>query len=147
MPRRKTVKLNVPVVAEKIKAEFRHNVLFCIKMGRENHPTWVSDWGRTPPKNLPSPEEAARMCELLHTTPEDILTDAEDVTLVRGLLEQAEKNNAPAPITEGERIDPTTARIIEIVRQLDPKVRESYLQQLESLLALQDAAQKRDSQG
>lgn len=106
---------------------------------------WITEWKRG--RNLPTPEEAARMCELLHTTPEDILIDAEDVVLVRGLLEQAEKNNAPAPIAEGERIDPTTARIIEIVRQLDPKVRESYLQQLESLLALQDAMQNRDSQG
>lgn len=120
------------------------NAHFCTNlMGRGRG--WITEWKRG--RNLPTPEEAARMCELLHTTPEDILTDAEDVTLVRGLLEQSEKNNAPAPITEGERIDPTTERIIEIVRQLDPKVRESYLQQLESLLALQDAAQKRDSQG
>lgn len=106
---------------------------------------WITEWKRG--RNLPSPAEAARMCELLHTTPEDILTDAEDVTLVRSLLEQAEKNNAPAPIAEGERIDPTIARIIEIVRRFDPKVRGLYLQLLEDMLALQDAMQNRDPQG
>lgn len=94
MSRRKTVKLNLPYVNAKITEVFRHNVIFCEKMGRENHPTWVSDWNRkgkdgTPiPKNLPSPEEAARMCVLLQTTPEEILTEEADIELVRGLIEQ-----------------------------------------------------------
>lgn len=143
MARRKTVKANCARVSALLKEKDLSNAAFSRRIGKYN--SWYGEVLRG--HNLPSPEEAARMCELLHTTPEDILIDAEDVTLVRGLLEQAEKNNAPAPIAEGERMDPTTARIIEIVRQLDPKVRESYLQQLESLLALQDAAQKRDSQG
>lgn len=142
--KKKTVKVKANYIEYCLGVNGWSNAHFCTNlMGRGRG--WITEWKRG--RNLPTPEEAARMCELLHTTPEDILIDAEDVTLVRGLLEQAEKNNAPAPIAEGERIDPTTARIIEIVRQLDPKVRESYLQQLESLLALQDAAQKRDSQG
>lgn len=142
--KKKTVKVKENYIEYCLGVNGWSNAHFCTNlMGRGRG--WITEWKRG--RNLPTPEEAARMCELLHTTPEDILIDAEDVTLVRGLLEQAEKNNAPAPIAEGERIDPTTARIIEIVRQLDPKVRESYLQQLESLLALQDAAQKRDSQG
>lgn len=142
--KKKTVKVKANYIEYCLGVNGWSNAHFCTNlMGRGRG--WITEWKRG--RNLPTPEEAARMCELLHTTPEDILTDAEDVTLVRGLLEQAEKNNAPAPIAEGERMDPTTARIIEIVRQLDPKVRESYLQQLESLLALQDAAQKLDSQG
>ena len=142
--KKKTVKVKANYIEYCLGVNGWSNAHFCTNlMGRGRG--WITEWKRG--RNLPTPEEAARMCELLHTTPEDILIDAEDATLVRGLLEQAEKNNAPAPIAEGERIDPTTARIIEIVRQLDPKVRESYLQQLESLLALQDAAQKRDSQG
>lgn len=142
--KKKTVKVKANYIEYCLGVNGWSNAHFCTNlMGRGRG--WITEWKRG--RNLPTPEEAARMCELLHTTPEDILIDAEDVTLVRGLLEQAEKNNAPAPIAEGERMDPTTARIIEIVRQLDPKVRESYLQQLESLLALQDAAQKRDSQG
>lgn len=142
--KKKTVKIKANYIEYCLGVNGWSNAHFCTNLMSRGR-GWITEWKRG--RNLPTPEEAARMCELLHTTPEDILIDAEDVTLVRGLLEQAEKNNAPAPIAEGERIDPTTARIIEIVRQLDPKVRESYLQQLESLLALQDAAQKRDSQG
>ena len=141
--KKKTVKIKANYIEYCLGVNGWSNAHFCTNLMSRGR-GWITEWKRG--RNLPTPEETARMCELLHTAPEDILTDAEDVELVRGLLEQAEKNNAPAPIAEGERIDPTTARIIEIVRQLDPKVRESYLQQLESLLALQDAAQKRDSQ-
>lgn len=142
--KKKTVKIKANYIEYCLGVNGWSNAHFCTNLMSRGR-GWITEWKRG--RNLPTPEEAARMCELLHTTPEDILIDAEDVVLVRGLLEQAEKNNAPAPIAEGERIDPTTARIIEIVRQLDPKVRESYLQQLESLLALQDAMQNRDSQG
>ena len=112
MSRRKTVALNLPVLCPIIKKVFRSNVVFCEKMGR-NTGKWVSDWCRTPPKNLPSPEEAARMCILLNTTPEEILlregsTEVEtarfqqDIETVRQLVEEtrgAEK--APDPKIEG----------------------------------------------
>ena len=49
-------------------------------------------------KNLPSPEEASRICVLLQTTPEEILTEQADIELVRGLLEQErEKKHKKAP--------------------------------------------------
>lgn len=105
MSRRKTVKLNLPYVNAKITEVFRHNIIFCEKMGREKHPTWVSDWNRkdkggTPiPKNLPSPEEAARMCVLLQTTPEEILSEEADIELVRSLIErEREKGIKKGPI-------------------------------------------------
>lgn len=47
---------------------------------------WITEWKRA--KNFPSPEEAARMCAMLQTTPEEILTEQADIELVRGLLEQ-----------------------------------------------------------
>lgn len=100
MSRRKTVKLNIPATEKKIKAVFRHNVIFCEKMGRGNHLTWVTDWnrkdenGNPKPKNLPSPEEAARMCVLLQTTPEEILVEQADIELVNGLLEQEREKSA-----------------------------------------------------
>ncbi len=92
MPKRKVVRVNVPVVREKIKAECRNNVIFCEKMGRPSQKTWVTEWGRN--HNLPSPEEAARMCVLLQTTPEKILTEQADIDLVRGLLEQEREKGA-----------------------------------------------------
>ncbi len=87
MSKRKTVKLNIDFVKIRIKQLCRSNVVFCEKMGRTNHPTWVSDWCRTPPKNLPSPEEAARMCAILQVMPEEILTEPEDIELVKTLIE------------------------------------------------------------
>ena len=92
MPKRKVVRVNVPVVREKIKVECRNNVIFCEKMGRPSQKTWVTEWGRN--HNLPSPEEAARMCVLLQTTPEEILTEQADIELVRGLLEQEREKGA-----------------------------------------------------
>lgn len=122
MSRRKTVKLNLPYVNAKITEVFRHNIIFCEKMGREKHPTWVSDWNRkdkggTPiPKNLPSPEEAARMCVLLQTTPEEILTEPADIELVRGLIEQERENGIKKdPIREDEAVRPAAQEILDFL--------------------------------
>lgn len=103
MPKRKTVRLNLSFVQPKIKEKFRSNVVFCEAMGRPTQKTWVTEWGRN--HNLPSPEEAARMCVLLNAAPEDILlgtgeTEAEteklqaDIALVRDLLSQQRTESA-----------------------------------------------------
>lgn len=103
MSRRYTVSINLPNVQTLIKKTFRSNVVFCEAMGRGEQCTWVSDWKRN--KNLPSPEEAARMCVLLNSAPEDILlgageTEAEtaklqaDIALVRDLLDQQRAESA-----------------------------------------------------
>lgn len=119
MPRRKTVKLNLSVVNPLIKQVFRSNVVFCEKMERAHN--WVTDWnrkdkdGKPKPKNPPSPEEAAKMCILLETTPDVILlnkgaTEAEtaelqaDIALVRDLLDQQGAKKAPTEISEREDI-------------------------------------------
>ena len=111
MSKRVVVHLNIQSVKIKIKESCRSNVVFCEKMGK--HIRWVSEWCRTPPKNLPSPEEAARMCILLNTTPEEILlregsTEAEtaryqqDIETVRQLVEEARgAEKAPDPKIEG----------------------------------------------
>lgn len=115
MSRRKTVKLNLEVVLPLIKQKCRSNVVFCEKMGRSAQKTWVTGWSNKPkPKNPPSPEEAARMCILLHTTPEEILqstgeTEQEtakcqaDIALVRSLMEQHGVKEAPAAEGEGSK--------------------------------------------
>ena len=86
MSRKKTVKIIYDSVKVQIDKHFRSNVVFCLAMGFEDRPSWVSDLKRG--RNLPSPEEAARMCVLLQTTPEEILVEEADIELVRGLIER-----------------------------------------------------------
>lgn len=77
---------------------------FSRKVGKHNR--WISEVKRG--RNLPSPEEAARMCILLETTPEEILlhegeTDEEtakcleDIQRVKKLVEEMRKEK-PVPI-------------------------------------------------
>ena len=145
MPRRKTVKLNLPVVNPLIKQMFRSNVVFCEKMGRAHN--WVTDWNRTDNdgspkhKNLPSPEEAARMCILLKTTPDEILlregeTTEEtakclkDIETVRKLVEaEGIKESTPDPKTEGE--DAQLAQLIAKFSQLSPQQKSAVLAVIE----------------
>lgn len=122
MSRRKTVKLNLPVVNPLIKARCRSNIVFCEKMGRPQQPTWVTGWnrrgkdGKPAPKNLPSPEEAARMCVLLQTTPEEILTEQADIDLVRSLIEQErEKGIKKDPIREDGAVSPAAQEILDFL--------------------------------
>lgn len=128
MSRRKTVKLNLEVVLPLIKEKCRSNVVFCERMGRPTQKTWVTGWSNKPkPKNPPSPEEAAKMCILLETTPEVILlnkgaTEAEtaelqaDIALVRDLLDQQDAKKAPTEISEREDLCPTAERIVDILK-------------------------------
>lgn len=113
MPRRKTVALNIPLVEEKIKIVFRRNVIFCEAMGVPGRSSWVSDWKRG--KNLPSPEEAARMCAILQVEPEEILTEPSDIELVRSLIEQ-ERGIKKDPTFDGEAFDEDTREIIEFLK-------------------------------
>ena len=92
-----------------------NNTSFCLDMGFENRTSWVSDLKRG--RNLPSPEEAAKMCSLLKKTPEEILLHQgeteeqtakcqKDIARVRDLLDQQRqgaKKEAPDPTIEGRR--------------------------------------------
>lgn len=113
MPKRKTVKTNYNKVKNAIdchKIYRGNNTSFCLDMGFENRTSWVSDLKRN--RNLPSPEEAAQMCLLLHTPPEEILLTEgeteketaqyqEDIALVHELMEEMQ-GGKEAPATEGE---------------------------------------------
>lgn len=126
MSRRKTVELNLGFVLPKIKEVCRSNVVFCEKMGRKKQPTWVSDWSRkTACKNLPSPEEAAHMCAILGTEPEQILVTQEDIDLVKSLIE-AEK---PTSFLE-DGLSAELQEIIALYKAASPEVRAAMLAML-----------------
>ena len=113
MSRRKTVSLNLDFVLKRIKSEFRSNVVFCEAMGFWNRNSWVSDWKRG--KNLPSPEEAAKMCAVLQATPEELLIDPSDVDEVQKLLDNEAKKEPPAEV--GEQFSPLDARWFSLTEE------------------------------
>ena len=87
---------------------------------------WITEWKRA--KNFPSTEEAVRMCVMLQTTPEEILTEQADIELVRGLLEQErEKGIKKDPIPKDEAEDSETAELRDIWSSADENERRDLL--------------------
>lgn len=125
MPKQKTVKINIETIEQKIEAQGWSNAYFCenyMKKGRG----WISEWKRC--SSLPTPKDAATMCLLLHTTPEEILLTEgetaeetaqrqEDIALVQGLLEEMQEAKK-APATEGEGISEDRKALLDIVYSL-----------------------------
>lgn len=139
MSKRITVKLNMGVVSQKIKHICRSNVVFCEKMGRPNQNSWVSDWRRG--KNLPSPEEAARICQLLKATPDEILLREgetpeatakclENIETVRKLVEAEGIKETPDPKIEG--VDDKIAQFIRSASADELTEISRYIEYLES---------------
>lgn len=139
MSRRKTVGINLEIVQPKIKSKFRNYTIFCEAMGRGSY--WVPGWKQG--KNLPSPEEAARMCVLLQTTPEEILLHSgpteektqkclEDIEEVKRLIEVERgknvKKEAPAEVGGGKDA------LLDFIRKTDDRT---------TLLAVLDEVNKK----
>lgn len=79
--------------------------------------------------SLRTPEEAARMCVLLQTTPEEILVEEADIELVRSLIEQErEKGIKKDPILEDGAEDSETAELREIWSSADENERRDLLE-------------------
>lgn len=111
MAARKTVKPNMDKLHLYVSESGWSNAAFARKVGK--HDRWLSEVARG--RNFPSPEEAARMCVLLQTTPEEILSEEADIELVRGLLEQErEKCAEKERPADGEA--PDQDRLIEIIK-------------------------------
>lgn len=138
MSKRYTVRTNynaIKALIDNHKVYRGNNTSFCIDMGFENRTSWVSDLKRS--RNLPSPEEAARMCILLKTTPDDILLHEgetpektakclEDIETVRKLVEaERAKENAPNFNVEGWTDLQKAA--IQFVLSLPPEKLEVFL--------------------
>lgn len=102
MSKRTTVKVDIERIEIIIKANGWRNSYFAEVIMKKQR-GWVSEWKRG--KNFPSPEEAARMCILLKTTPDDILLHEgetpeetekclKDIETVRKLVEDEGKKEA-----------------------------------------------------
>ena len=124
MAKRKTVNVNTDKIIFLAEANEWNKAAFARKVGK--HSRWLSEVARG--RNLPSPEEAAQMCLLLHTNPEEILLAEgetaeetaqrqEDIALVQGLLKEMQEAKK-APATEGEGISEDRKALLDIVYSL-----------------------------
>ena len=87
---------------------------FSRKFDKNNR--WTSDLRRGRSMSLRTPEEAARMCVLLQTTPEEILTEQADIELVRGLIEQErEKGIKKDPILEDGAVSQEKQQLLDMI--------------------------------
>nr|DAG82871.1 MAG TPA: helix-turn-helix protein [Caudoviricetes sp.] len=109
MAKRDTVNVNCDNVLALIRANEWSNAAFSRKVGK--YSSWFGEVLRG--NNLPSPQEAAQMCVLLQTTPDEILLHQgeteeqtakcqKDIALVRDLLDQQDAKKAPTEISERE---------------------------------------------
>lgn len=147
MPKKYTVKVNYEAIVDAIdnhKVYRGNNTSFCLDMGFENRTSWVSDLKRG--RNLPSPEEAAQMCVLLQTTPEEILlhegeTEEEtakcqkDIALVRDLLDQQRTKKTLTKTGERDSISPAKQALLDAIDGLSDE-------QCEKLLIVVESAKK-----
>lgn len=143
MAKRDTVNVDCDKIDIFRKANEWNQSAFSRKVGK--YSSWYSEVLRG--NNLPSPEEAARMCILLNTTPEEILLHEgknetetakcqEDIKLVWELVEK-EKGIKKAPVWP----DGGEEEFMQLFRQLSPEVQErelAYLRQLAAHEAAQD---------
>lgn len=142
MAKRDVVFINYEKIVFLIKKIYRNNTIFCEelnkKMGTTRTTKWVSEWKRN--SNLPSPKEAAVICILLKTTPDEILLHEgktpeetakclEDIETVRKLVEAESAKKAPDPKAEGE--DAQLAQLIAGFSRLSPQQKSAVLAVIE----------------
>ena len=143
MAKRDVVFINYEKVVFLIKKIYRNNTIFCEelnkKMGTSRTTKWVSEWKRN--SNLPSPKEAAVICILLKTTPDDILLREgktpeetakclEDIETVRKLVEAKGIKETPDPKIEG--VDDKIAQFIRSASAEELTEISRYIEYLES---------------
>lgn len=140
MAKRKTVNVNTDKIIFLAEANEWNKAAFARKVGK--HSRWLSEVARG--RNLPSPEEAAQMCLLLHTPPEEILLTEgeteketaqyqEDIALVRELMEEMQgAKKAPDPEIEG--YDDKITRLYTQLPKLSDRQREMILGIIDEML-------------
>ena len=126
MSKRTTIKVDIERIEIIIKANGWRNSYFAEVIMKKQR-GWVSEWKRG--KNFPSPEEAARMCVLLKTTPDDILLHEgktpeetakclKDIETVRKLVEAESIKETPDPKIEG--VSAEAQEILDYIRDATP---------------------------
>lgn len=125
MARREVVAIDFDKTAKLIKAKCRSYTVFCEQMGRSTN--WVTDWRRR--HNLPSPEEAARMCAILGVEPAEILVGQSDIDKVTALLE-AERPKKIQPVTEDDELNKKFLAIWEELTEENRRRVEDYIELL-----------------
>lgn len=140
MAKRDVVFINYEKIVFLIKKIYRNNTIFCEelnkKMGTTRTTKWVSEWKRN--SNLPSPKEAAVICILLKTTPDEILLREgetpeetekclEDIETVRKLVEA----ESSTPDSEAESEDAQLAQLIAGFSRLSPQQKNAVLAVIE----------------
>lgn len=139
MPKRATVKPNVDAILKMVASNSWSAASFSKMVGK--HKRWLSEVKRG--NNLPSPEEAARMCVLLQTTPDEILlhkgeTEEQtaelqaDIALVRDLLDQQDAKKAPTGAGERKSISPAKQALLDVIDSLTDEQCEKLLIVVES---------------
>lgn len=140
MAKRKTVNVNTDKIIFLAEANEWNKAAFARKVGK--HSRWLSEVARG--RNLPSPEEAAQMCLLLHTNPEEILLAEgetaeekaqyqEDIALVRELMEEMQ-GAKKAPAAKGEGYDDKITRLYTQLPKLSDRQREMILGIVDEML-------------
>ena len=125
MSKRLIIIPNIKKIESEIRRNGWSNAYFTSEVMKKQR-GWVSEWKRG--KNFPSPEEAARMCILLNTSPEEILlregsTEEEtarcqqDIDTVRQLVEESQ-GAEKAPATNGE-VSSAKKALINLIVDLD----------------------------
>ncbi len=122
MPKRDVVRPNINSIAKMVSDKSWSEASFSQMVGK--HKRWISEVRRG--KNLPSPEEAARMCVLLQTTPEEILVKQDEIDLVNLLLDN-NMAKGKAPATEGEGYTELQKAAIQFVLSLPPEKLERFV--------------------
>ena len=145
MPKRATVKPNVDAILKMVASNSWSAASFSKMIGK--HKRWLSEVKRG--NNLPSPEEAARMCILLETTPEEILlhegeTDEdtakclEDIRRVKELVAELQKEEV-VPTTTGS---PITREAWEA--EAEKWSDEDLIKAMRKLLAIQEERREKN---
>ena len=121
MAKRDTVSVNCEKVSSFIKMNEWTKAAFSRKVGK--YSSWFAEVLRG--NNLPSPEEAARMCVLLQTTPEEILSEEADIELVRSLIEQErEKGIKKDPIQKDGAVSQEKQLLLDMIDGLSDEQKE-----------------------
>lgn len=135
--KRKIVVVDCEKITPLIKRNEWNNSSFSRKVGK--YSSWYGEVLRG--NNLPSPEEAARMCVLLQTTPEEILTNPADIELVNSLIEEERGKNiekAPADKSGSQ----SEEEFMMLFQQLSPEEQANEIAYLRERIAREAAKGK-----